>query len=202
MDINELLVEKLKLKLKLKKDYELASFFNVTPFIFSTWKKSRYKLLYETVKYGLENNLDFNSIFFDFEERIDRKQNSIRLLTAEDLFSYYLNPEDESENRKEHVITLLKESTIGFQMISQNMEPSISVSSYVFGVPIAIDALETNAIYVVNVKEKGIYISRFTNRLNGHFNFDNDNSKFDSYSFKEESIIEVFSVEANFKNFA
>ncbi len=202
MDINELLVEKLKLKLDFKKDQELASIFNVTPFVFSTWKKSRYKLLYETIRYGLENNLDFNSIFYDFKETIEEKHNSVRVLHAEDLFSYYINSEEPDTNQKRHIISFLEDSTIGFQVISQNMEPKIAISSYVFGKPIKLEELENNKIYILNVKDKGIYISRFTNRQDGYCNFDNDNPKFSSYSFMENDIMEVFNVEGNFKNFA
>ena len=201
MDINELLVEKLKLKLDFKKDQELASIFNVTPFVFSTWKKSRYKLLYETIRYGLKNNLDFNSIFYDFENGIEEKYNSVRVIHAEDLFSYYLNSEEKKADEKRHVISFLEDSTIGFQVISQNMEPKIAISSYVFGKPVELEELESNKIYILNVKDKGIFISRFTDRFEGYCNFDNDNPKFSSYSFMENDIMEVFNVEGNFKNF-
>lgn len=201
MNINELLIEQLKSKLDVKKDQELASVFNVTPFVFSAWKRSRYKLLYETIRYGLQNNLDFNSMFYGLEESMDKRYASVRVLRAEDLFSYYLNPEEQVTDKQRYVISFLEESTIGFQVISQNMEPNIVVSSYVFGSPIQLENIEIGNIYILNIKEKGIFMTRFSGQVKSDYHFDNDNPKFNAYSFKGEDIVEVFRVEANFKKF-
>lgn len=199
MNINELLIEQLKTKLEVKKDQELASEFNVTPFVFSAWKRSRYKLLYETVRYGLQNNLDFNKMFHGQEGEIESKHASVRVLRAEDLFSYYLNPEEKLATQQRHIISFLEESTIGFQMISQNMEPNIAVSSYVFGSPIELSSMEIGGIYILNIEGKGIYITRFSGLGNDCYNFDNDNPKFSSYSFLEKNIVQVFKVEGSYK---
>ncbi len=199
--MNELLLKRLKKRLKVEKDKELAEIFNVSTFIFSRWKKSRYKLLYESVKYGLENKIDFNSLFYDLGETEKSVSDYVRVIHADDLFSYYLNPDDEMAFERKNTISFLENATIGFQIISQNMEPCIAVSSYVFGKPIALSQLEINNVYILNVKNRGICVVRFSGESNGSYNFENDNRKFEPCTYSQKNIIEVFLVESTFKRY-
>lgn len=192
MSFNKSLVDRLKKELKAQKDQELAEIFNVSPFVFSSWKRSKGKLIEEVVKYGVNNNLNFNNIFHN--EEMKGEDNGVFVLMAEDLFSYYLNPREVISKLPKYNIPNINQSKIGFQVISQNMEPTLQVSSIVFGGEIDINKLRTKEIYVVSILNKGIFITRFKEQIDNLYVFENDNERFTGFSFTRNEIATIFKV--------
>ncbi|SFJ70302.1 hypothetical protein [Myroides guanonis] len=192
MSFNKSLVDRLKKELKAQKDQELAEIFNVSPFVFSSWKRSKGKLIEEVVKYGVNNNLNFNNIFHN--EEMKGEDNGVFVLMAEDLFSYYLNPREVISKLPKYNIPNINQSKIGFQVISQNMEPTLQVSSIVFGGEIDINKLRTKEIYVVSILNKGIFITRFKEQNDNLYVFENDNERFTGFSFTRNEIATIFKV--------
>lgn len=191
MSFNKDLVRRLKKEFKVEKDQELAEVFNVSPFIFSSWKRSKGKLIEEVVKFGVENRLNFNSVFHGKKEE---KEGGVPILLADDLFSYYLNPEEKTASLSRYNIPTVRESELGFQVISQNMEPLLTVSSLVFGSEISRDEMRENEVYVLSVLKKGIYITRFAERRVDSYIFKNDNTRFPDFVFNVKDIVSVFKV--------
>lgn len=192
MSFNKSLVNRLKKELKAQKDQELAEIFNVSPFVFSSWKRSKGKLIEEVVKYGVNNNLNFNSIFHS--EEMKGENNGVFVLMAEDLFSYYLNPTEAISKLPRYSIPIINQSKMGFQVISQNMEPTLQVSSIVFGNEIDINQLRTKEIYIVSILNKGIFITRFKEQSDNLYFFENDNERFTGFSFSRNEIVTIFKV--------
>ncbi len=192
MTFNKSLVDRLKKELKAQKDQELAEIFNVSPFVFSSWKRSKGKLIEEVVKYGINNNLNFNSIFHNDEKKDE--YNGVFVLMAEDLFSYYLNPIEAVSKLPKYNIPIISQSKIGFQVISQNMEPTLQVSSIVFGGEIDINQLKTKEIYVVSILNKGIFITRFKEQNDSVYIFENDNERFAAFTFSKNEIAAIHKV--------
>lgn len=192
MSFNKSLVDRLKKELKAQKDQELAEIFNVSPFVFSSWKRSKGKLIEEVVKYGVNNNLNFNNIFHN--EEMKGEDNGVFVLMAEDLFSYYLNPREVISKLPKYNIPNINQSKMGFQVISQNMEPTLQVSSIVFGGEIDINKLRTKEIYVVSILNKGIFITRFKEQNDNLYVFENDNERFTGFSFTRNEIATIFKV--------
>lgn len=192
MTFNKSLVDRLKKEFKAQKDQELAEIFNVSPFVFSSWKRSKGKLIEEVVKYGINNNLNFNSIFHNDEKKDE--YNGVFVLMAEDLFSYYLNPIEAVSKLPKYNIPIISQSKIGFQVISQNMEPTLQVSSIVFGGEIDINQLKTKEIYVVSILNKGIFITRFKEQNDSVYIFENDNERFAAFTFSKNEIAAIHKV--------
>lgn len=188
MSFNKALVERLKKEFAVQKDQDLAEIFNVTPFVFSSWKRSKGKLLEEVVKYGVKNNLDFNKVLLDRGER----ESFVTILMSEDLFEYCMNPKEKVAQLSKKNAPMTKINDIGFQVISQNMEPTITVSSIVFGKETTLDELKFGAFYVIHIDKKGIFISRFYERIKDAFIFVNDNESFEKFSFSKQNIVGVF----------
>lgn len=191
MSFNKVLIERLKKEFKVKKDLDLAEIFNVSPFVFSSWKRSKGKLIEEIVKYGVTNDLNFNKIFHNKKSQNGR---GVSILLADDLFSYYMNPKEKVTSLPKYNIPTLKEMQLGFQVISQNMEPLLTVSSLVFGVEVEKSECRSGEIYVLSILNKGIYITRFKGQLEGIYVFENDNKRFPDFTFNETDILTVFRV--------
>lgn len=199
MVFNIELVERLKKELNVTKDLDLAKFFDVTPFIFSSWKRSKARLIEEVVKYGVENKLDFNKIFYD-EEVGSKKECVIPIFMANDLFEYCFNPAKEASDLPWYSLLDSIKEDVGFQSISQNMEPTIRVSSIVFGKKTLLENLNPNEICILHTKTKGIYISRFLSKKASDYIFVNDNVLFEDFEFSEEEIVNVFKVSGVFNS--
>lgn len=191
MSFNKILIERLKKEFKVKKDLDLAEIFNVSPFIFSSWKRSKGKLIEEIVKYGVVSDLNFNKIFHNKKSSNGR---GVSILLADDLFSYYMNPKEKVSSLPKYNIPTLRETQLGFQVISQNMEPLLTVSSLVFGVEVAKNEYRSGEIYVLSILNKGIYITRFKAKQEGMYLFENDNKLFPDFVFSEAAILTAFRV--------
>lgn len=196
MSFNKILVDRLKKEFGVRKDLDIAERFNVTPFVFSSWKRSKGKLLEEVVRYGIKHNLDFNKVLLGKGE----KESSTPILMSEDLFEYCMNPKEKVAQLSRNNAPMTKINDIGFQVISQNMEPTITVSSIVFGKETTLDNMKFGTVYVIHVDKKGILISRFYERIKDVFIFVNDNESFEKFSFSKENIVGVFMMDKILSN--
>lgn len=197
MSLNSTLVRRLKEQFKVKQDRDLAEIFNVSPFMFSAWKRSKGRLIEEVVKYGVKNHLDFNKIFHS-EVKEQLLQGETPVLMAEDLFEYCLNPVKKQDLATRYKLPIITGDTIGFQIISKNMEPRIPISSIVFGKEAKLDLLRYRDICVIHTSSKGLFVSSYVERIEEEYIFTNDNEAFNDLRFKEEEIISVFKVNSVF----
>lgn len=197
MSFNKTLVERLKIELGVTKDQDLAVLFGVTPFIFSAWKRSKGKLIEEVVKYGIQNNLDFNKVFYE-EEELSVEDTSTPIVMAEDLFEYCLSPMKVREEMPRYSFPRMSEHSIGFQVISQNMEPTIIVGAIALGEEVVLSNINTWDICILHTTNKGIYMSRFLEKREDIYCFVNDNVIFGRVEFTEEEILSVFKVSSAF----
>lgn len=199
MTDNQMLVKRLKKVFKVNKDVELAEKFEVDPIVFSSWKRSKGRLIEEIVRMGVDNDLDFNSLFHKEKRRDEDRE--VTVLMAEDLYSYYLNPEGAVALLPKYKMPVMIDSKLGFQVISRNMEPSLKVSSIVFGMGIALHDLEKGAMYVLHVANRGIYISRFKEQFESTFVFSNDNELFPDEQIGDRNIVSIYKVNAVLNKF-
>lgn len=197
MSFNNGLVRRLKKELKVEKDLDLAEIFNVSPFMFSSWKRSKRRLIEEIVKYGVKNHLDFNKIFHS-EAKEQLLEGETPVLMAEDLFEYCLSPAMKQDLAARYKLPIITGDTIGFQIISKNMEPRIPISSIVFGKDTKLDLLKYRDICVIHTASKGLFVNRYVERIEEECVFTNDNELFNDLRFREEEIISVFKVNGVF----
>lgn len=198
MSFNKALVERLKKELGVTKDQDLAMLFGVTPFVFSSWKRSKGKLTEEVVKYGIQNKLDFNKVFYQEVEEGPLEDVSTPIIMAEDLFEYCLSPAKVKDDVARYNFPRIGENSIGFQVISQNMEPTISVGAIALGKEVELSDVSTWNICILHTTNKGIYISRFLEKREEFYCFVNDNELFGRVEFREEEVISVFKVSSAF----
>lgn len=191
------LITVLKKELDVSQDKELAYKFNVTPNTLSAWKRSKGKLIEQVVKLSVHHGLDVNKIFSLSEKNKGKKlddSNSFPILMADDLFSYYLNPDDILDELPRYSFPSNESYKIGFQLISQNMEPTIKVSSLVFGYETDLSKIKSGEVYAIMVKKGGIFISRFLEIENERYVFQNDNSNFKEFIIESNQIVSVFQI--------
>lgn len=203
MSLNSTLVRRLKEQFKVKQDRDLAEIFNVSPFMFSAWKRSKGRLIEEVVKYGVKNHLDFNKIFYNEEVDVKKKPvlgDPIPVVMANDLFEYSLDPNKVINRLFRYSFPKTSSNNIGFQIISQNMEPTIMVSSIVLGEAVLLENLRVGDVYVLHTTTKGIYVSRFLRERDTKHLFVNDNSLYEDVEFTKEEIINVFKVDGVFSD--
>lgn len=189
---NKTLIERLKRELRLHTDNELAKALKKTSQQMYSLKRSKLKLIEEIVYYGIKNKLNFNNIFHP------RKQAYIdttcKVLMAEDIFSYCFNAQETLYNLPTYTLPILTQSNLGFQVIHQNMEPSIKVSSIVLVEKSNMESFVLAGIYVLQIFSSGIFITRFKKASHEWFIFENENPNFQDYYFKAHQIISVFKV--------
>lgn len=193
MTYNNNIIKNLKKEFKVSKDQDIAEIFEVSPFVFSSWKRSKSRLIEEIVKYGVKHNLNFNRIF-----HVDKSNviNEIPILLADQLFSYYMNPEETVSKLPLFNIPVVDKSSLGFQIISQNMEPTLNVSDIVFANQISNTFLRPKDVYVINVKDKGIFIMRLKNQNSDIYRFENDNNSYPDMDVKEKDIVRLYKINA------
>lgn len=190
------LVKILKTEFKVNKDKELASIFNVTPNTFSIWKKNKEKMMEQVIKLGIEKDLDINKIFMLCKGgNLESKTGGcFPILMADNLYSYYLNPSEIVRDIPKCLIPGDNNYKIGFQLISQNMEPTIKVSSLVFGHEVGVSDLREKEVYAFVVKDAGFFISRFGRSEEKGYVFENDNDRYEDFIFDKNMITSIFKI--------
>ena len=198
-----IIIKKLKSFLNIKTDLELAEILDVKPNTISSWKK-RNSLQFETI-IGLckEHKIDLNELFYSdytlFKAQKNKNSKEVKLISSELHFQYLLDPEKTLAQLPYYNFPFIEDVEIGFQVISENMTPSIRVSSFAICKPTTIDQIISLEIYVLILKNKGLFVMRFKKITpDGQLMFVSDNSTFDATLIDREDIKSIFVVKGAF----
>lgn len=192
-----LIIKKLKKFLKIKTDLELAEILNVKPNTISSWKK-RNSLQFENIislckKYKIDLNELFYADYEMFRVQKNKHAKDVKLISSELHFQYLLDPDRTTASLPSYCFPFSDDVEIAFQVISENMMPTIRVSSYVICKRVNLEQLISLEIYVVILKEKGLFVMRYKKRsIDGTLLFVSDNNAFDSVSICPTEIKEIF----------
>lgn len=197
------IIKRLKEFLKIKTDLELSIILGVKPNTISSWKK-RNSLQFETIiDLCKRNKIDLNSLFYadGTTLKAEKKKNNkeIKLVSSEMHFQYLIDSKDTLGSLPVFNFPFLDDVEIGFQVISENMIPTVRVSSYVICKQVSFDEVKPLEIYVLNLKNKGLFVYRFKKEeINGHLVFSSDNLAFEDIEISANEIQEVFVVRGAF----
>lgn len=196
-------IKRLKELLKIKTDLELATILGVKPNTISSWKK-RNSLQFETIiELCKENNIDLNELFYsdvvNYKSEKQKNSKEVKLVSSELHFQYLLDSKDTLESLPIFNFPFLEDVEIGFQVISENMVPTVRVSSYVICKRLDLKSIKPLEIYVIHLKNKGLFVHRFERvELNGTLIFGSDNRAFSDIEINPRDIEEVFVVRGAF----
>lgn len=191
-------INRLKFLLKLKTDIQLSEFLNIRPNTISTWKK-RNTLDYETIISICElYELDLNEVFLN-KRNLSESSGSTPLITREAQFQYA------SGHDRQGLMDLVpkfsfpflsSESTLAFQVVSNNMFPLIDENSFVICEASSLDAVKENKVAIVVSKSKGIFLNRIAKSpyKENQVVLVNDNDFYNDVTLGESEISEVWMV--------
>lgn len=212
MGLNHQLIKSLKEELNLEKDKDLADIFNISPSVFSSWKRSKGKLLEEIVRYGIKNKLDFNRVFhnkskFEFlngenhetvenktgtngfvEEKtglgLSRKFALLPLVLYEDMFSLVVNFDANLPRLKKILFPKFDDSTKVFD-INRML---IFVSNYDIGL------LEKDILCIVLLRNRGFFYGSFLKMDTDLWTFKEGTYMYSVLNFRRDEVVRLFKV--------
>lgn len=196
-------IRRLKEFLKIKTDLELATILGVKPNTISSWKK-RNSLQFETIiELCKKSNIDLNELFYsdviNYKSERQKTSKEVKLVSSEMHFQYLLDSKETLDSLSVFNFPFLEDVEIGFQVISENMVPTVRVSSYVICKKIELSAIKPLDIYVLHLKNKGLFVYRFEREeVNGTLIFGSDNRAFQDTEINPSDIEEVFVVRGAF----
>lgn len=197
------IIKKLKGFLKIKTDLELSNILGVKPNTISSWKK-RNSLQFESIIELCEKHrIDLNELFYServmYKNEKTKSAKEVRLVSSELHFQYLLDPQSTLESLPIFNFPFLEDVEIGFQVISENMAPTVRVSSYVICKEVALDTIRSLEIYVLHLKGKGLFVYRFKRvQDNGYLVFESYNQAFEDIEISPNDIMGVFVVKGAF----
>lgn len=196
------IIKKLKQSLGLKTDLELANVLHVKPNTVSSWK-SRQTLQYEKIiLLCKDNKIDLNELFLSESSDVNCgniQKRKVKMISVEHHFEYYLNREKTYAISPSNVFPTEEEIDTAFQIATENMYPTVKVSSYVLTKKIQLEELKPWNIYVLVLQDKGIVCYRFKRITeNKDLFFISDNENFENLIVSENKIREVFCVRGAF----
>ncbi|MFD0701701.1 LexA family transcriptional regulator [Myroides pelagicus] len=201
-------IKKLKKMLGIKTDLELSNILNVKPNTISSWKK-RDSLQYDSIIELCEKNkINLNDLFYSDSSclfPINDQSRTVKVIPADHHFEYFLNPDKALASAPTYIFPTTEEVDTAFQVITENMYPTIKVSSYVITKKITLRDLHPWHLYLFTLENRGIMIYRFKRTLeNGKLLFISDNTNFENLEVNPKEIKELFCVRGsflpNFKN--
>lgn len=201
-----IVLNRLKLYLNVKTDVQLSTLLNVKPNTITSWKK-RNSLQFESIIDICElNQVDLNELFYGINKlrvahsEVDGEdKNGVKMITSDLQFQYLLESKVIMPNLTPYYFPFLEKCEIAFQVITENMAPTIGVSSFVICQKVAIEHLVEGRIYVLVKNKKGIFIMRFKTVVNEYeLAFTNDNSAFKDKIVKTDRIREFWEVKGTF----
>ncbi len=194
-----LILKKLKKKLKVTTDIELSKILNVKPNTISSWKK-RDTVDYNTIISICElYEIDLNEIFISTKPKnsIDYTSCKTPLVSSELQFQYCLEKDSLIESLPVYHFPFIKSShTMVFQVSSNNMYPLIKLNSYVVCESIDLNDVKDNSLVVIISKTKGFFLNRIlTNKINDDILIlNNENTFFSNIEFEKTAINELWVV--------
>lgn len=195
-------LKKIKKILGVKTDLELSEILGVKPNTISSWKK-RNSLQYESlINLCKEHKINLNDLFYEdfksaYSDDLDNRR--VKMISAEHTVEYFLNTENVLISAPSFVFPTEQEIDIAFQLSSNNMFPTIKVTSYVLAKKIELKDLQPWHIYLFIIEKKGIFVHRFKKYSeNGNLFCINDNVKYPMTEIQPEEVREVFCVRGAF----
>ncbi|MEK6449812.1 MULTISPECIES: helix-turn-helix domain-containing protein [Myroides] len=195
-------IKKLKKLLEIKTDLELSDILKVKPNTISSWKK-RNSLQYEgIIEICKENRIDLNELFL--KDSTITQSNSflkkqVKMISLDHQFEYFLDAEKALKEAPKFVFPTTDEVDIAFQVASENMYPTLKVSSYVITKKIRIKDMQPWHLYLFVLKGRGLMTYRFKRILeNNHLLFVSDNSSYENLDVDPADIMEIFCIRGAF----
>lgn len=159
-----LILARLKKLMKISTDIELSELLNVKPNTISTWKK-RNSLDYTSIISICElYEINLNDIFF--EKKLPNQDNvsydsETPLVSRETQFQYCIGNPTLLEGLPKFSFPFVKgENTRAFQVIGNNMYPTIEENSFVLCENSDLKSIEDNNLIVIISRTKGFFINR------------------------------------------
>lgn len=196
-------IKRLKDFLNIKTDLELSQVLGVKPNTISSWKK-RNSLQFETIiALCKKNNIDLNDLFYSesnaFKPEISKISKEVRLISSEIYFQYLMDPVATVNNLPIYSFPFAEDVEIGFQVISENMAPTVRVTSYVICKSVAPSNFQVGEIFVLHLANKGLFVHRFKREdSNGKLVFSSDNAAFEDITIDRSDIVGAFIVKGAF----
>lgn len=195
-------IKKLKELLEIKTDFELAKILDVKPNTVSSWK-SRESLHFEKIiKLCKEYKIDLNSLFLEGAENpsnLNMSKRRVKMVSVEHHFEYCLDSHNALAVCPTFIYPTEEEVDTAFQISSENMYPTIKVSSYVLSKKISLQDLKPWNLYVLVLKDKGIVCYRFKRKTDtSELFFISDNENYENLIVSENQVKEVFCVRGAF----
>ncbi|WP_430615272.1 helix-turn-helix domain-containing protein [Flavobacterium sp. JP2137] len=205
LDTN-IILKRLKSLLNVKTDLQLSKILKVKPNTISSWKK-RNSMQFESVVDVCEiHNIDLNELLYGIN-KLRPQYNSaegddktgVKMITSDMQFQYVLESNKILPTLYSYHFPHMEQCEVAFQVISENMLPTIRVSSFVICQKAQVQNLVEGAVYVLVDFHKGIFVHRFKSLLNAdELLFTNDNSFFNDKIFRKENVGELWEVKGAF----
>ncbi|MDR0230368.1 MAG: helix-turn-helix domain containing protein [Flavobacteriaceae bacterium] len=195
-------LKKLKKILGIKTDLQLSNLLDVKPNTISSWKK-RNSLQYENlIALCKEHKIDLNALFFENyrnEKELSKEGRLVKMISTEQYFEYFLDSAKTLASAPSYVFPTVDEIDTAFQVSSNNMFPTIKVTSYVLTKKITIEEMQPWHVYLFIMEGKGLFIYRFKKYTElGKLHFVSDNHTYTSIDVDPADIREVFCVRGGF----
>ncbi|MEK6451147.1 MULTISPECIES: helix-turn-helix domain-containing protein [Myroides] len=195
-------IKKLKELLEIKTDFQLAKLLDVKPNTVSSWK-SRESLHFEKIIALCEiHKIDLNTLFLEGSENINGfnlHKRRVKMISVEHHFEYCLDAKNALAICPTFIFPTEEEIDTAFQISSENMYPTIKVTSYVLSEKISLQDLKPWNVYVLVLKDKGIVCYRFKRKTDtNELFFISDNENYENLIVPENQVKEVFCVRGAF----
>lgn len=195
-------IKKLKELLDIKTDFELAKLLDVKPNTVSSWK-SRESLHFEKIIALCEmHKIDLNTLFLagtESNNSFNIYKRRVKMISVEHHFEYCLDAKNALAICPTFIYPTEEEVDTAFQISSENMYPTIKVSSYVLSKKISLQDLKPWNLYVLVLKDKGIVCYRFKRKTDtSELFFISDNENYENLIVPENQVKEVFCVRGAF----
>jgi hypothetical protein len=195
-----LILKRLKKALQINTDIELSKLLDIKPNTISTWKK-RDTLDYSAI-ISICNlyEIDLNKILSEktYNSGISNViPNNTPLIKREIQFEYCLGNEDLLNSLPQYHFPFIQSKiSRAFEIVSNNMKPTINANSFVVCEITDTKSIEEDAIVVIISKTKGLIINRVINDspLENNFTLSNDNAFFRNTTIDSEDIKEIWAV--------
>lgn len=205
LDTN-IILKRLKSLLNVKTDLQLSKILKVKPNTISSWKK-RNSMQFESVIDVCEvHHIDLNDLLYGVNKlrpqynTVEGKDKiGVRMITSDLQFQYVLEAKKILPTLYSYHFPFLDNCEVAFQVISENMTPTVRVSSFVICQKANIANMTEGGIYVLVDDHKGIFVHRFKTVLNvDELLFTNDNSFFNDKIYRKDRIGELWEVKGAF----
>ena len=192
-----LILKKLKKSLKISTDIQLSEFLNIKPNTISTWKK-RNSLDYASIISICElYEIDLNEIFL--EQKNTKKDygnytSETPLVSREVQFQYCIGAAGILESLPKYNFPFVRaEESRAFQVLSNNMQPSIEENSFAVCESCEISTLPEGSLVVIVSKAKGLFINRiFKSEKPEIFTLKSENAFFNNVPIHINEINEIW----------